>query len=65
MLLALQVLERFNWQHNYQYCPCDNFVICEIGKNAVRACFAGDENCVYTIHPEPDEAGLELIRNSQ
>jgi hypothetical protein len=24
-----------------------------------------DETCVYSITPEPDEEGLELIRNSQ
>ena len=49
----------------YPYCLCDNFIIITIVGYTVSAGFAGDENCVYTIHPEPDEAGLELIWNSQ
>ena len=49
----------------YPYCLCDNFIIITIGGYTVSAGFAGDENSVNTIHPKPDEAGLELIRNSQ
>lgn len=49
----------------YPYCLCDNFIVITNGEYTVKAGFAGDENCVYAIHPEPDEAGIKLIRNFQ
>ncbi len=49
----------------YPYCLCDDFIIITIVGYTVSVGFTGDENCVYTIHPEPDKARLELIWNSQ
>lgn len=50
---------------SYPYCLEDNFVLIRIGKYTCRCAHVRDETCVYSITPEPDEEGLELIRNSQ
>jgi hypothetical protein len=50
---------------SYPYCLADDFVLIKIGKYTCRCSRMRDETCVYSITPEPDEEGLELIRNSQ
>ena len=52
-------------KRDYPYCLADAFVDIEIGKYTCRCSRMGGETCVYSITPEPDEEGLELIRNSQ
>ena len=52
-------------KRDYPYCLEDNFVLIRIGKYTCRCAHVRDETCVYHITPEPDEEGLELIRNSQ
>lgn len=50
---------------SYPYCLTDSFVDIEIGKYTCTCSHVSGETCVFTITPEPDEEGLELIRNSQ
>jgi hypothetical protein len=52
-------------KQDYPYCLEDNFIIIEIGKYTCTCARVCDETCVFSIAPEPDEKGLELIRNSQ
>lgn len=64
MIYMLRILTNKEKQ-DYPYCLEDNFIIIEIGKYTCTCARVRDETCVFSITPEPDEKGLELIRNSQ